>query len=235
LGARAVTDYTVPVQLAGRTSILAAALMTALFPRLSSATLEERRALTKSATLTLISLLGTPFVVGIYIMGPFLQIWVGELLGDHSAWVGRVILIGMWANALALISYTQLQASGRPDLVCKIMLLEILPYFGLLYVSVKLFGVPGCAIANAARSLLDYALLTWFAERRFTGWPMVVANVAVLSAAASFAGLWAPDDWRWWASGAALCGISLTLGALVIPPGVKAQVRERIRGLLPAR
>lgn len=234
MGARAVTDYTVPFQLATRTAILPSALMTALFPRLSSAGPEEREALANTASLAIISLLGLPFLGGIYIMGPFLQVWVGQQLGAEAPWVGRIVLIAMWANALALVSFTRLQASGRPDIVSKIMVLEIPPYFLILFAGVKLFGLVGCALATAARSLMDYLLLTWFAGRGYTGWRIVLANFAVLSLGAWCAGQWPLTDWRWWASGAALAAISFGLAAITIPKEVRERLLERARALLPA-
>jgi O-antigen/teichoic acid export membrane protein len=125
LGARAVTDYTVPFQLATRTAVLPGALVNALFPRLSSASPESQRVLAEKATIALTCLLSPLFVGGIFLMGPFLQLWVGDQIGASGAWVGRIILVTTWINALSLVSYTKLQASGRPDTVSKIIMLEI--------------------------------------------------------------------------------------------------------------
>src|SRR6185437_8848692 len=75
LSARAVTDYTVPYQLANRTAIMSGSLVGALFPRLSSATADEREVLADRATMTILALLSPLFLAGIYIMQPFLHFW----------------------------------------------------------------------------------------------------------------------------------------------------------------
>ena len=188
LGATAVTNYTVPLQLAGRSAILPSALTTALFPRLSAASAEEQRVLADRATLTLASLLSLPFLGGIFLIGPFLDVWVGDKVGPEAAKVGRLILIGMWANAFALISFTRLQASGRPDLVTKVMMIQIPPYLLLMYLSITWFGLAGGAMIVAVRSLADYTLLTCAAGCRYTGWRTLVMNLVLLVLGVWFAG-----------------------------------------------
>ena len=217
LSASAVTDYTVPYQLANRTSMLSGSLVGALFPRLSSASPEEREALADRASLSVLALLSPLFLAGIYIMQPFLHLWVGQKVGPEAPYVGRFILLGMWANALALIPFTRLQASGRPDLVSKILIAEIPPYLLMLYGGIHFFGLAGSAAAAALRWLMDYCLLTWMAGRRFAGAPLVFGNFVVLCAAVYCAGAWGISDPRWWASGAALSIISIGLALRALP------------------
>ena len=94
---------------------------------------------------------GSWFLAGIFIMGPFLHIWVGRDLGPEAPYVGRIVLLAMWINALALIPFNQMQAAGRPDLVSKIIMAEVPPYLVMLYAGIHFFGVIGCAVATLLR------------------------------------------------------------------------------------
>lgn len=235
IGASAVTTYTVPYQLASRTVMLPGALTTALFPRLSSASDADRAVMARSASLTLIAVLSPIFLGGIYIMGPFLHIWVGAQLGDEGPWVGRIMLIAMWANALALVAFTRLQASGRPDLVTKIILCEIPPYLASLALLTHMFGLIGAAIAAACRMFGDYVLLTWGAREGFPGMSSVLANLCMLIAGVVCAGVWTPMDWQWWLSAILLVTTSAGVGLRTIPTEVIDPYLIRIRSFRPAR
>ncbi|MDP1598229.1 flippase [Phenylobacterium sp.] len=232
LGAAAVTNYTVPLQLAGRTAILPSALTTALFPRLSAASPDEQRELTDRATLTLASLLSLPFLGGVFLIGPFLNLWVGDKIAPQADLVGRIILVGMWANAFALISFTRLQAAGRPDLVTKVMLLEIPPYFLVMYLGIIWFGLPGAAFAVAARSLADYALLTWFAGRRLPGWRTQAVNLALLILGVWLASIWRITDWQWWLAALILGMGTLAIAAYSLPGELREELIRRLRAAL---
>jgi O-antigen/teichoic acid export membrane protein len=229
LSARAVTDYTVPYQLANRTSILPGSLITALFPRLSSASADERQALANRASLTLLALLSPLFVGGIFIMQPFLQLWVGQRVGPDSPAVGRFLLLAMWANGLALIPFIRLQASGRPDLVTKIMLAEIPPYLAMLYVGIHFFGLIGSAIAAVLRCLMDYSLLSWVAGRKLRVSGLFVANFLVLCAAVVCAGSWTVTEPLWWVSGGVLAVISAGLALRALPSDLLLRFGSALR------
>jgi O-antigen/teichoic acid export membrane protein len=232
LGATAVTNYTVPVQLASRAAILPSALTGALFPRLSASDTEGQRQLFDRSMLTFAAILGLPFIGAIYLIGPFIQVLVGRDLGVEAQMIGRIMVAAAWANGLALISFTKLEASGRPDLVAKMLLLEIPPYLVLLYLGTHYFGVIGAALATAIRYLMDFILLTWAAGAPKHGRPTIAANIVLLSIAVYLAGLWPITDFRWWLSavvlGAAMTGLSLK----TLPKDVRLQGIQTVRGFL---
>lgn len=228
LGAASVTAYTVPFQLAQRIQILPSALTNALFPKMSAASPEERQAIIHRASLALASLVSLPVLGVIYLLDPFLHIWVGADMAAQSTLVGRIIVIGFWANAFALVPFMRLQSTGRPDLVTKVLLLEIPPYLILLYLGMTFLGLPGSALAFTARCIADYILLTWAAGRDFRTAPLLGLNLALLVAAAWFATLWPISDWRWWASAAALGAVMLAIGWRTMPSEVRAQLLRRI-------
>jgi hypothetical protein len=55
-----------------------------------------------------------------------------------------------------------LQARGRPDLLAKFNLLELLPYFGILYIAMHTLGLVGVAAAFSLRILIDFILRAAF-------------------------------------------------------------------------
>ncbi|KRB45290.1 flippase [Phenylobacterium sp. Root700] len=229
LGAKAVAAYNVPFQLSKQIAILPSALLNALFPRLSAAPPAEQRLMGERATLTLASLLSLPVLAGIFLLEPFLHIWIGAELGAQGASAGRILLIGFWANAFALVPYTRLQASGRPDLVAKVLLMEIPPYLGGLYLGMIHFGLLGAAMALSVRFAVDYALLTWVAGRKFVGWPALVANAVLLVLAAWCAGKWKITESAWWATAAALGAACLLVGWRTLPDEIKKTALQRLR------
>lgn len=238
IGAAAVTSYTVPVQLGQRMTILPAALTTALFPRLSASAPEEQRALAERAMLSLAGLIAAPFVAGVFLIGPFLHLWVGNRVGPEAATIGRCFVAAMFANSLALISFTRLQASGRPDIVTKILLAEIPPYLALLYVGIHYFGLAGAAVATSLRYVADFLLLTTFAGPPSRGRGLLAATFGLLTAAVWLASLWTFTQWQWWAAAVALGSLALLIGVLTVPADVKRQLFVKIQGwarLGPAR
>jgi O-antigen/teichoic acid export membrane protein len=225
-GASAVTVYTVPFQLAKQIAIVPGSLTNALFPKLSAAHPAEQKKLSEKATLTLAAMIGLPILIGIFLLQPFLVLWLGRDIGQHSAPTGRVLLMAFWANAFALVPFTRLQASGRPDLVAKILLLEIPPYFLALYFGLHYFGIVGAALAFAGRCMLDYSLLSWIAEKRLVGFPILGGNLLALTAAAWACQLWQWNDPRLWIMAAALCSAILFLTLYGLP----AQTRKMLQG-----
>jgi O-antigen/teichoic acid export membrane protein len=162
-GAKAVTYYTVPFQLGERSTIISGALTTALFPRFATAKLAEEQGLAQEGLRTLVVVMTPLVAAGILLMEPFLAWWISPEFAERSALVGQIILLGFWANSFARIPYAQLQARGRPDLVAKCHLGELLPYFGLLYLGLTTIGLAGAALAFSLRVLLDLTLLAGFA------------------------------------------------------------------------
>lgn len=160
LGAKAVTYYTVPFQLAERTALIPSALTSVLFPRFSVVNSTEDNILANQAMNILIVVMTPIIALCILFIKPFLIWWVGEEFADDSALVGQVLLFGFWVNGFARVPYAQLQARGKPGLVAKCHLFEVIPYFILLYFGLNNFGLMGAAIAFTFRVLIDFILLS---------------------------------------------------------------------------
>jgi len=198
-GAKAVTFYTVPFQLAERSSIISSALSSALFPRFAAATRREEERLAHEGLRSLVVAMTPLVAAGILLMEPFLTWWIAPEFAQQSTRVGQVILLGFWANSFAIIPYAQLQARARPDLVAKCHLGEVLPYFALLYIGLSTFGMVGAAVAFSLRALVDFALLAGFAGILRLSIPSLLTPVLLLAAAFLTATQTNPGQPAWFA------------------------------------
>ena len=185
VGAKAVTYYTVPLQLAERSSVIPVALTSAMFPRFAASTLQEERRLAFEG-LRILAIVMTPLVAaGILLMDLFLAWWITPAFAKQSSLIGQIVLIGIWANGFARVPLMQLQARGRPDLVAKCHLAELLPYFGLLYLGLTEFGLVGAATAFTIRVIVDFFLLALLAgvlrpSRQIMLIPILLLGTAIL-------------------------------------------------------
>jgi O-antigen/teichoic acid export membrane protein len=229
LGAVSVAVYTVPFQLAKQIQVLPSALTNALFPRISSASPEQQRKFGNDAAFALAGLISLPVLGGIFLLDPLLHLWVGRSIASDATPVGRILIVGFWINAFAMIPFTSLQARGRPDLVTKVLLAEIPPYFALLYFALVRWGVSGAAFALAARCLLDYFLLSWVSGKRFPGLLMLTCNFGLLVIAVLLSDLWGYKRWQWWVS-ASVLGIAMVILAWrTFPFEMKTRLLSQLR------
>lgn len=159
LGASAVAYYVVPFQLVNRAQVIPAALARALFPHLSEIDTAESRRVSLTAIVTLAAVMTPIIVLGLLLIRPFLQLWVGTSFAAEAAPVGEILLLGMWVNGLGYVPFALLQAQGRPDVVAKFHLFEVAPFLIFLWLALPRFGIVAAAVAWAARVSADVLLL----------------------------------------------------------------------------
>jgi O-antigen/teichoic acid export membrane protein len=229
LNAVAVTIYTIPLQLTQRVAVVPSALTTALFPRLSASSEEHRQILGATATRVLCSIMTPPIVVAIFLIQPFLAIWVGPEMAIKAAPIGRILFVGFWANSLALVPFNQLQAKGRPDLVTKILIGEIPPYFAALFFGLREFGLLGCAIAQALRFIGDLLILSFVAKQKISDFRILALNFPFLLLAVFCAGQWSSLQWPWYATAIALAGVTAFLGWTTFPAEPRATILRSVQ------
>ncbi|WP_322050923.1 flippase [Paraburkholderia bannensis] len=230
LGPQAVTWYQVPFNLAGRVKLLPNVLTRTLFPRLSALDPAHAAELSASTIRGLAATLTPMTVFGMFLMHPFLALWVGQEFASHAMSVGEAILLGVWINSLASIAACHLQATGRPGIVARFQAYEMLPFFALLWWAMHSFGVLGAALAWSARCLLDGVLLFHAARldvgragaARLLVVPALIVTAA-FGATMSFAPLTWPGIAAW---------IGLTLLALAWSARTQPQVCARALGLI---
>ncbi|WNP36056.1 flippase [Enterobacter kobei] len=168
MGAKNVAFYTAPSEIVNRISIFPNAISRVLFP-LFSYSLNKNDG-------------GKQLRHGYYLVGgsailiilPFilfpkfiLDSWVGKEYGENSVYILIILLIGMFVNSIAQVTFAEIQAKGYFKATAIIHIIELIPYFVLLYFAIKNFGLIGVAWASTFRVTLDFILLLifrWFIQ-----------------------------------------------------------------------
>lgn len=225
-GLKAVTYYTVPFSLISRVSILPGSLANTLFPRFSATSKEERKRLMEEAVRVLSVIMTPLIIVGILIMAPFLTWWLGQDMARNAAYVGEILALGFWFNGLATIPFARLQAEGRPDLIAKCHLAEILPYLAFMAFALHAWGVVGAALSWSLRVTVD-AILLFFVSRTISRGFIAHLPPLLFLGLASTAVFVFPlaSTFRWVAGAIALLG-SLTWAWSTAPASVKRFIMD---------
>lgn len=234
-GAKALSYYAVPFNLASRVVVLPSSLSNTLFPRFSTTSEDERNRLMDEAVRSLIVILTPLIIIGILIMEPFLKFWVGPDFANNASTVGEIIAIGLWFNGQAYIPYARLQAQGRPDLVAKCHLIEIIPYLAFLSAALIFWGVIGAAVAWSLRVIIDAGLLFLICGygRRWISVHILPIFLIVIVAVAVFT--FPPASMFRWAIGSSAFIYSLVWAWETAPQSVKRIFREGYQFLISIR
>jgi O-antigen/teichoic acid export membrane protein len=164
LGVSAVTYYSVPMNLVMRSQVFTSSLARTLFPRLSSLPRDEAIAISERAMMVSGILYGGLCAAGIFLMRPFLDLWMGPPFTTLAGTVAIVLLVGSWPNALTFAPYTLLQGQGRPDITAKLHAAQMVPYVLLLLLLTHTFGILGAAMAFVCRGYADCSMLILFSH-----------------------------------------------------------------------
>ncbi|ODR99966.1 hypothetical protein AUC68_02335 [Methyloceanibacter methanicus] len=229
LGAKAVSHYSVPFQLAERSGIIPTAVVSALLPRLAGSDRVETERLAGEA-LSAIGLAMTPLMgVGIVALREFLSVWLSPEFASQAALAGQIAFVGFWLNSFAKVPYMQLLAQKLPDIVAKCHLAEFVPYVLALGVGLTLFGLPGAAAAFTLRVMLDFALLAHFAGVLRQSLRSLVGPFSWIAAAFSIAVVPLDQGFLWFAIVATyLVAISIWTW-LRSPPDLKTWLGAALR------
>lgn len=166
MGVAAVAHYSVPINLVIRTQVFPGALARTFFPRMSSSSSEDARALGSRALPSLGYGYAAVCAPAIILSPTFFRFWIGPDFAVHAAPVAQILFFGAWINGLAFIAFTLLQSQGRPDLTGKLHLVEVLPFLAILWGLTTTFGINGAAIAWTLRCTVDALALFWAAGMR---------------------------------------------------------------------
>lgn len=158
VNAAAVALYAIPYNLINQILIVPNSLSTALFPKLA-ASQEHTSQWAREALFKLTFFLTPMTLAAILLMGPFLRLWIGSTAAAHAAPIAYVLVVGFWANGLAQLPYSSLQAAGRTDLTAKVHVAELIPYLAALWLGLSTIGVLGAAVAWSARAFVDMVAL----------------------------------------------------------------------------
>lgn len=190
-GVVAVGFYTAPYEAATRLLMVPASLVTAMFPTVTALGARGERArvsrLFGAALRNLLLVLVLPIVLIVALAPQLLTAWLGAAYAERSALALRILALGVFANALAHIPSSCLQALGRPDISAKCHVIELVIHLPLVYLLVSRYGITGAAAAWTTRVVID-AIALFLATWRIFG----------------ISGLRAFDGRGWQATGAVL-------------------------------
>ena len=173
-GVAAVGFYTGPYEAVARLLVLPAALVTAVFPRVSAAVGGDP-AVGKADGALAALYLGTTRALATALLGlvaaavvlapDLLLLWLGPEYAARAGLAMRLLLVGVLVNAVCHVPFAFVQALGRPDLTARFHIVELLVHVPLTIVLVQRWSVTGAAAAWATRALLDGLLVSAAAHR----------------------------------------------------------------------
>jgi O-antigen/teichoic acid export membrane protein len=157
-GLKTLVYYVTSYEIVSRIQIIPQSLLNVMFPTMIES-LRESKIDFKSNYLLAINLLFyfmLPVCVLINLFGfEILELWLGSDFSLYSYKVLKIFSVGLMINVLSQPAFTVLQALGRPDLTAKAHLIEVVPYFSILFLLTKTYGNIGGATAWSMRMLLD--------------------------------------------------------------------------------
>lgn len=168
LSATAVAYYATPYEIVTRLWILSGALTGVLFPIVAARLVGDRDSVIDvyRQAMKCVSLLLLPVVAVLYFFAAEgLTWWLGCDFAQQGASVARILLIGVFINALGLVAITVLHGAGRADWAAKLHLFELPFYLVALMFAAASYGIEGVALVWMLRVLFDMVVMAILAER----------------------------------------------------------------------
>ena len=190
-----VAHYAAAWEVVSKTWLITAALTPVLLPALAAARADrDTEAVLLRNGLRGLAVVVVPLLALLVVVAsPGLSWWLGETMSRQAAPVLRVLAVAMFANVVAQVALTMIQARGRADLPAKFHLMELPVYVLMLWWLAGRYGAMGAATAWGMRALIDTALLLWAAgavapETRviWRRWGAISAGVTLVLAALAF-------------------------------------------------
>jgi len=172
LSVSAVTYYATPYEVLSKLQLVTAAIMGVMFPALTAlvSSKSEKLLHTYSRMVKGLWSIMLPLSMFFFLFAPeLLQLWLGDEFRSKSADVVRWLSLGWLINVLAQGPFIVLQSHGRPDLIAKSHLAELIPYALLLWMMVTHFGIIGAAFTWFVRVCVDTVILNLLALKQMQG------------------------------------------------------------------
>ena len=196
----AVAYYATPSEVITKLTLISGALMSVLFPAISSSFKLDRQhsRLLLERGLKYVFLAILPLVLLIATFAPEgLSLWLDDQFMHNSTRVTRILAVGILFTCLGQIPYAFIQGAGRPDLTAKLHLVELPLYLALLGIAIHLAGIEGAALAWTFRFVVDALLMYLLALNLLGGqrsknrlrWMIIAASLAGVVILASIPGL----------------------------------------------
>ncbi|CAG9169609.1 oligosaccharide flippase family protein [Cupriavidus pampae] len=158
ISAAAVTTYVIPYEVTVQTLILSSAVTTVAFPAISRLLVDDPAGATRLFRLWFVRVIGA-MLAGLLLLAAILPelltLWLGHPADPASVAVGRILCVGVLANAIGSMYFALLHAKGRTRATAMLHLLEVPLYIAALVGLTKAFGVSGAAVAWSLRMSFD--------------------------------------------------------------------------------
>lgn len=228
ISAGAVSYFSVPYSLADRTTIIGNSLGSAMFPKLSA--LQGDELLRRSALYErgLMAIMLPIIVIGIFAIGPFLNLWVGSEFAGLSTATGQILMAGAWFDAMSRIPLYALRAQSRPEAVAKVDMIQVVPYWITLYFALTTFGLVGAATAYAFRVTMHYVLLDYELGTLRRNGIMITVCAICLVVPLILVRLVLPFSLPWMAALAGCLAITMLVSYLAAPTDMRNPLLSRL-------
>ena len=184
--------YTAPFEAAIKLSLIPASLATTIFPACSSlgTTRSKQLAMLYSRSIKYLVLLLAPIVLLLIVFAKdIMRLWLGTEFAAKSTLVLQILVVGVFATCLAFVPYVFLQGLGRPDVVAKLLLLELPAYGILAWVTIRSYGIAGAATVWSARVVLELFVLLLLAWKLYRLSPFLSGEASLIRALAAILAL----------------------------------------------
>lgn len=185
------TFYLIPEEIVVRVLMIPRAWIDVLFPAFVTSfnsECEEPGDLFEKGMLYLLFVMAPVAVIMVIAAPLFFAFWLpeGQEYVLKSTFVVQCLTIGIFIHGFGRLAWYFVQAAGRPDMVAKLHLVELLFYLCGAYILISRYGINGAAIAWTARVSIDLVFLLVMSARfiKKPGLIMVRTCVPVLAATA---------------------------------------------------
>jgi O-antigen/teichoic acid export membrane protein len=229
VGVAQLPYYSVPQTILQQSSHIPRALGSVLFPRFSAMKDDATAAKLAIKAMEAMSFAVTPIsVILILTVQPMLATWLSEDFAEKSYVVAVVLMFSLLPSAISRVIASQLNGRNRPDLVVKVLLVEIVPYGIGLYVLSRSFGLLGVAIMWTLRVTVDTLLLAWMSKVLVPMLKELLFPIVLAVSALTVSLQWSPHDPRGWASSVGILVIVAAWAVCFMPPSL-SQAIGRVR------
>ncbi|KXB30144.1 hypothetical protein AT959_12275 [Dechloromonas denitrificans] len=171
LSATAVAYYATPYEMVTRLWIISGALTGVLFPIVAARLVADREMvrLVYWQSMKCVFMLFLPVVAILYLFaGEVIDWWLGADFARNGQQTARLLLLGVFVNALGQVAITVVHGAGRADWAAKIHLLELPFYLAALVLMAECHGIEGVALVWLLRVAVDTVLMAILVERLLT-------------------------------------------------------------------
>ena len=188
ISAAAVAYYSTPYEIVTRLWIIPGAVTGVLFPIIAGRFLVDRfravAAYERAMKTVFFALL--PVVAFLFLFAEEgLKWWLGSDFAVNGYFVARILVIGVFVNALGQLAITVLHGAGRADWAAKLHLFELPFYVFVLIFGASRYGIEGVAVVWLLRVAVDTVVMVilvqrlWGDRKRFV-WLTICSTVLAM-------------------------------------------------------